>query len=66
MAGQKKKTNEDYSDEDVSNGEEHAQTETGDKPVEAPRVGGVLAGAAWTGGSNVTQRRNRRPKTVLS
>ena len=65
MAGRKKRANEEESDEDVSN-EERTQTETGDDPVEAPRVGGVLAGAAWTGGSNVERRRNRRPKTVFA
>ena len=45
---------------------ERAHTEAGYETVEAPRVGGVLAGAAWTGGSNVTHRRNRRPKTVFT
>ena len=66
MVGRKRQADKEESDDDISMEENNNQTETGVEPVESPRVGGVLGGAAWTGGSNVLRKRNKRPKTVFA
>ena len=66
MVGRKKQADKEESDDDISMEESNNQTETGVEPVESPRVGGVLGGAAWTGGSNVLRKRSKRPKTVFA